>query len=607
MPLLVEQDKYIQPQVVQPAAESDGSLSRWLHQCRFFAPFARTHQKWFWYGIFSAFFVVGFRLILPWPLRMVIEPYLQGTLDTTQGWLYWIPSSIHPVVAMGILFVVVLFALGLADLIERLCFARFAIGSVRDLRAQAYRAAIQTDPTQMTTRTGDLVARLIGDTARIKTGIKGLLVHVATNGATFLGVILVLLYLNMSLGLIFALAGLAMIVVTSIGASRVRFLASKFRKKEGKLANSIQRGWQDYEADNKSFEYINRSSGRYEASLTRIQGMTTWATHCILGLAVMACLWVGTQAVSVGQMQAGDILIVMMYALMLRGPIVQLSRQGTRTGKIIACSERLERIINAAHEQQDSNSSFGPLQEQLEFRGVRLKSSRVMGKKKILGPLDLSFSAGKHVALLGASGSGKSLLLELIAGYRVLKRGSMLWDGNHLTSISARKKSQQIAYLQQAPVWLPRSLQDWLYLSESALDDEANKLVCLCGVSRLIRRLPDGLNSKVSSEFLSHGEIKALALIHTIRMSSSVYLLDDPVSTMKSGKARQLMNYMLDSLKDRTIVVAMSRPLELDHFDRVIRLHKGCVVFDGTPQEWRNQSPEYLENHNGKKRSACTG
>lgn len=581
--------KYAQPQVVAPDKRPEGSFARWIHQCRFFAPYARAHQRWLWWGIVSAMFVVGCRLILPWPLRMVIEPYLQGTLDPTLRWLEWIPQSIHPVMAMGILFVVVLSTLGLADLLERLFFARFSIGTVRDLRAHAFKASVHTDPKVLATGKGDLVARLIGDTARIKAGLKGLLVHVATNGATFVGVIIVLLWLNISLGLIFALAGLAMMVVTSLGASRMRLLASKYRKKEGKLANSIHRGWQDQDSDKKSFSVINESSGNHEASLTRIQGMTTWASHAILGLAVLGCLWAGTDAVEKGTMQAGDILIVMMYALMLRGPIIQLTRQGVRTGKIIACGERLERLIQAASQQESTQQSFGPLQHQLEFVDVRLKTAKSRGKKRLLGPLNLTIPSGQHVAVIGQAGSGKSLLLEMIAGYQNTKIGSIRWDGTDLSVVSAGLKSQQIAYLPQSPTWLPRSISDWLRCSDLSEDRSLSEILKKCGLSKLIRNLPRGLNTKVGSEHLSNSECKALALVRVLRLRLSVMLLDDPAGAMKTNKARSLLSYIHHEFESRTVVVCMNRSVGLDDFDRVLVMDRGRIVFDDTPEVWCSQ------------------
>ena len=314
-------------------------------------PHTRRHRTWLARGAIAAICVVATRLALPWPLRAIADRWVGGGLGL-EPTLGSAPSSAEPVLAMGVVFLALLLVLGFADHLERLYFARFAIGTVRDLRAAAFRSALRLQEQRRSKRTGDVVSRLISDTARLKSGLQGFLVHVATNGLTLLGVTAVLFVMDPALGLVFASAAIAITLLTGYVARRVFRKSLRFRKREGELANEIQTALRR-NATRGEFGRINRVSGRHEASLTQLQGLTTWVAHGVFGLAVLTALWIGNAGVESGKLPAGDVLLVMMYALTMRGPIVRLARQGSRTGKILGPAYRLIQVLEKSERYRE--------------------------------------------------------------------------------------------------------------------------------------------------------------------------------------------------------------------------------------------------------------
>jgi len=332
------------------------------------AGFMPKHRRWFAKGALAAVIVVAARLALPWPLRAVADRWLDvgatgGGASGQGGLIAFVPAGLDPVLAMGGAFLLIILALGLFDLIERFCFAQFSIGTVRDLRAKAFQAAIGIRNDEAETalaqlekedgedeenvsfvRSGDMVARLIGDTARVKNGLQGFLVHVATNSLVFLGVTIILFTMDIYLGAIFAAAGLATAAAAIWAANRMFHAALRHRTKEGKLAEKIRKALKP-NREARDFAKINKSSGRYEASQTRTQGMATFAAHGIFGVTVLAALWVGVNGIEAGRASPGDIVLLMMYALLMRAPIVQLARQGAKTGKILGAAYRVVQVL----------------------------------------------------------------------------------------------------------------------------------------------------------------------------------------------------------------------------------------------------------------------
>jgi len=325
-----------------------GLLTKSVQVVRGLAPHARRHMKAFVLGAVGACFMVAARLALPWPLRAVAESWI----DPAQGGGSTSPTQLDPALSMGIAFLALILLLGFSDYVARLYFARFAIGTVRDLRGSVYRSVVQAPKRHRTRRPGDLVSRLVGDTARIKAGMQGFLLHVGTNGLTLIGATAIVFSMNIELGLVFAAAAGTTLIISVVTAGKVFRQSLKVRKKEGQLADKIQSTVASKKSRRADVKKLNRSSGRHEASLTHLQGVATWVTHGTFGIAMFAALWIGSAAVKSGSLPAADMVVVMMYALTLRGPIVRLARQGARTGKVLGPAYRLIQLQNKSRGAQ---------------------------------------------------------------------------------------------------------------------------------------------------------------------------------------------------------------------------------------------------------------
>ena len=325
-------------------AETSGTFQQTRAVIRGLAPFASPHWRWFVRGAIAAFAVVAARLSLPWPLRAVADRW-GGDGIAQHGLLAWVPPAVDPVIAMGALFLILVFVLGLCDYRERLNFARFAIGTVDDLRNRALATAMG-GRAGFAGSAGDLVSRFFADSPRIKSGMQGFLVHVMTSGILIVGMTAVLFKMDATLGYIFLLAGLATVVVTGWAAARIFKSALLRRERDGDFANRIHAAIND-DVSKVELQQVELERGGSEAAQTKLEGIATWTTHGIFGTAVLSALWVGANAVESGRINVGDMVVFMMYALMLQSPIVRLARQGAKTGTILSAAYRLLQIFPA--------------------------------------------------------------------------------------------------------------------------------------------------------------------------------------------------------------------------------------------------------------------
>jgi ABC-type multidrug transport system fused ATPase/permease subunit len=568
------------------ASKISPPLMQWVNVFQTFKPYARLHWRSFFFGCLAALCVVGTRLALPWPIHdMVHHSLRQLSRETTSSAVVFLPDLSSRTLIGGVFFFLLFAGHGLMDLLERLFFARFSIAIVRDIRAEVFKTCVNMDVVARTKQSGELVARLIGDTARLKAGLKGFLIHTMTNGVTFAGVCLVLLILDLRIGLIFVSAGVVAAVASISGASLTYRKAMKYRKKEGRLADVIDQVWRKNPSEAR-FARVNQSSGKHEAALTRIQGFSTFWTHVGFGAAIVAALWTGMKAIEQGRFEAGHLLVVIFYALLMRGAIVQLARQGAGTGSIVACASRLKQLLDAAQVEKNGEPLEG-LKDRLEFVKVRVRSKKLHGVgRKRLGLLSLTISSGQKVAILGHAGSGKTTLLDVIAGYVKPITGELLWDGKNLERFPIQSRWQNISYLLQAPSWRRRSIRKFLGVPPEYSEAEPLSLLHVCKVHKIAERLPKGLDSKVGSSDLSFGECKRLAIARAFFSHASIYLLDDPVFSMSKNQAVEIIHTFLETKKDSTVLVVLSHPVAIEHFDRIIKLRRGHIVFDGTPADW---------------------
>ena len=173
---------------------------------RILARYGRPHRRWLLIGFAASIGIVAARLAIPWPLRWALEIAVspETGIPGATGWA----AVGDPVLRVMLLYLGIAAVLGVCEMIQRINVGRYAGLLVRDLRAAAVRGA-ESSGLRSRAHVGDLTAAVIGDSARIKSDLSGILVHATTNGLLFLAVCGVMLWISELLGLIFLVSGAA--------------------------------------------------------------------------------------------------------------------------------------------------------------------------------------------------------------------------------------------------------------------------------------------------------------------------------------------------------------------------------------------------------------
>lgn len=304
-------------------------------------PHIHRHRRLLVRGSIGTLFVVACRLAFPWPLRGILEEAF-GT-GAQGGVVALVPSAGDPVVWLTGAFLLIVVGQGLAELLQRLSFARFSIELVRDVRGEALAAIGRAGPSP-DRDPGDLIARVIGDSARFKSGLKGVLIRLTQNGTFVVGVCVMLLIIDLQLGLTFVAGTALILTVAAVGASRVSAISRRLRKREGDLAARMHAALSGDPDGLLGLEETERRDGRAEAKTTRLEGLTMLLVHALLGVTTCAVLAMGVHAVRTGRLAPGDLFTVLFYLVLVHNPSVRLGRQAVRVGRVLASAERLLKL-----------------------------------------------------------------------------------------------------------------------------------------------------------------------------------------------------------------------------------------------------------------------
>jgi ABC-type multidrug transport system fused ATPase/permease subunit len=317
------------------------------------APYGRPHRRQLISGTAATLVLVACRLAFPWPLRGLMEiVFHRGT--RANGVVGLVPHTGDPVWWLVGSFVAIILLWGLSESFQRLSFTRFAVGLVRDSRA----SALAQIPAADDRKPGDLISAVTGDAARVKSGVKSILIGTSRNGAFFVGVTIIIWLIDPLIGLIFLVGGIATMLVGALGAWRSSPIAKRSRKRESGLTQNLHRYFRG------KAELPSRTSDptqRPDSKVTRIEAMTTFGVHVVLAVSTCAILVLAIDAGRDGTLSPGSVFTILAYIMLMHNKTVGFGRRIVRGGRLLPSAERLAKLATKPVERKPPAAAPEPL------------------------------------------------------------------------------------------------------------------------------------------------------------------------------------------------------------------------------------------------------
>lgn len=445
---------------------------------------------------------------------------------------------------------------------------------------------------------GRLITRITNDVDALNEFLTQGVVMIVADLLTLVGIIVVMFVLNWRLALI-SLATLPVLVL--IVSIYQRFMRATYRLVRQRLARinaflSEQISGilvtQLFNAEERSRMAFARLSDDYMQANIRsvlIFAIFIPSVNLLAAIGTAALLWGGGNGVLAGWASLGMLVAFIQYLERAFQPIRNLAERYTVLQSAMASAERIFAVLDTEAEVRDPahpRSLPTPVRGEIELRNV------VFGyhpNEPVLRGINLHITAGQSVAIVGATGAGKSSLVGLLARFYDVQEGSITLDGIDIRELKQAELRRHIAAVPQDPVCFSGTIASNIRLHNDAISDEQVRAAAeMVGAHRFIERLPGGYNHEVRERGanLSIGQRQLLAFARVIAFNPEVLLiLDEATSSVDTETEALIQTALTRLMRGRTSIIIAHRLSTIRHVDRIVVLHKGRVVEDGTHDE----------------------
>ncbi len=301
-------------------------------------------------------------------------------------------------------------------------------------------------------------------------------------------------------------------------------------------------------------------------------------------LAALVLWWLGSNVIT-GSATAGDLVLVVGTIGLFLGPAQQFPTHLSNLTLALDAVRRVEEVLRRPNEIDTGRPDAGWTADgAIELRHASLRHS---GRSHALADVSLTIEPGEVVAFVGATGSGKTSIANLVCGFYNPDSGDVLIDGRSHTDVTHADWRRQVAAVFQDSGLLQRSVRDNVAMLRDVPDNIVLQALELTDADTFVRQLRHGLDSQVSlgGDNFSAGQGQRLALARAVVRDAPILVLDEATCNLDSHTERKIMNAILRQRHDKTTLLFGHRLSALDQASRIIVLADGQIVETGTLQQ----------------------
>lgn len=561
-------------------------------------------KKYWFFALLAPIFMIGevsMDLLQPELMSRIID---DGVLGINNGGV----GNLNTVITIG-LKMVGFVALGgicgvMSGVFANLCAQQFG----NDVRKAAFKRIMefsfeQTDKFS----TGSLITRVTNDITQLQNFVMQCLRGFVRTSMLFIGGIACMVSLNMEFGIIIACAlpFVAVCVVYFIAKANPKFTV--LQKKLDKVNNVMQENVsgarvvkayvkEDYETER--FEKANNELVSTQLDVFLLLSYMTPIMNIILNLSVVAVIKVGGIQVSAGSATPGNVMAAITYCSQVLNAVMRMTMIFQTASRGIASKKRVMEIINCEPAiKSGTYNKETAVKGKVEFKNVSFAYPG-MDNENVIENFNLVINPGETIGILGATGCGKSSLVNLIPRFYDVTKGEVLIDDVNVKDYDLQVLRDKVSIALQKPEIFSTTIAENIAWGDSSADSEKIRQAAdIAQATEFIDNRPDGMDTQVSQggHSLSGGQKQRVAISRAVLKNSEILIFDDATSALDLKTEADLYSELSAKKYDVTRIIIAQRIASVKNADRIVVMDNGRLADVGSHSELIKTSEIYKD------------
>jgi len=563
-----------------------------IYYLKLLYPFVKKDRGLLFFGLIAMLVTSALRLVDPLILALIVDKSIPN-------------QDMGEMLHYGMLFVVVVLISGLLSYLQIVLLSRLGIKVITKFKADVFRHLLKLPiPWFNKQPVGELIARVESDSERVKVLFSELSITIIGNILFFFGVFTVLLVRDWKTT-VFVLPPIILCIVAY--SFIFKYISKFFRQIRERYAvitakiTDYVHGMQMIQALNQQTRVIDdmETASIAKRNLETRTSFIEYGTQSIFMFIfnvvfVIIILMLTTPKIIAGIISLGTLIVFIQYIYKMIWPLMHLSENVMQMQRSFVSLKRILELTELETEDETYSGSLKPVFEhEIRFENVWFAYN---DEDWVLRDVSFTIPKGKRIAMVGASGSGKTTSVSLICGFYHVQKGRILIDGVPIDELDFRAWRQKVGLILQDVILFPGSiLENIRVYNDSVSAAQVREAVSIVQLDDFIRDLPDGLDSELveRGQNVSQGEKQLISFARALAFGAEIIIMDEATASIDPQTEAKIQRTMNRILSGRTAVVVAHRLTSVLDADEILYFNAGQITGRGTHQELLEISPEY--------------